>query len=186
MPGFVHMDGNWFFLLIPMAVALAASLVLTPVVRHWREGLSVLAYPDSQRRFHPGPIPLLGGVSVYFALVAGLIAASLWVGVRQGDLAGLCWVLIPATGLACLFGAVDDCCNLRSRTKLGLQFLAALLIASAGFSRRFHHRLRLPHRVGLVGRAADDLLAHGLYQCPEPDRRPGRPGVGRGPFHRRR
>ena len=128
------MDGNWFFLLIPMAVALAASLVLTPVVRRVARGLSVLAYPDSQRRFHPGPIPLLGGVSVYFALVAGLIAASLLGGVRQGDLAGLCWVLIPAAGLACLFGAVDDCCNLRSRTKLGLQFLAALLIASAGFS----------------------------------------------------
>ena len=43
-------------------------------------------------------------------------------------------MLIPAAALACLFGAVDDCCNLRSRAKLALQFLAALLITSAGFS----------------------------------------------------
>jgi len=134
MPGFIAMDGNWFYLLIPMAVALASSLVLTPVVRHLAWRLRVLAYPDLQRRFHPGPVPLLGGVAVYFALVAGLIAALLLDKFRQGDLIGLCWVLIPAAGMSCLFGVVDDCCNLRSRAKLVLQFLAALLFTLAGFS----------------------------------------------------
>ena len=77
------MDGNWFYLLIPMAVALAASLVLTPLVRRLAWRLRVLAYPDSQRRFHPGPVPLLGGVAVYLALVAGLIAALLLDRFRQ-------------------------------------------------------------------------------------------------------
>ena len=131
------MDGDWFYLLIPMAVALAASLVLTPVVRCLAWRLRVLAHPDLERRFHPGPVPLLGGVAVYFALVAGLIAALLLDRFRQPDLARLCWMLIPAAGLACLFGVVDDCCNLRSRAKLVLQFLAALLVASAGFSVNF-------------------------------------------------
>jgi len=128
------MDGNWFYLLIPMAVALATSLVLTPVVRRLARRLRVLAYPDLQRRFHPCPIPLLGGVAVYFALTAGLITALLLDRFRQGDLARLCWVLIPAAALACLFGAVDDFCSLRSRAKLALQFLAALLITLSGFS----------------------------------------------------
>ena len=94
----------------------------------------MLAHPDAERRFHPGPVPLLGGVAVYFALVAGLIAALLLDRFRHAELARLCWALIPAAALACLFGAVDDCCNLRSRAKLVLQFVAALLIASAGFS----------------------------------------------------
>ncbi len=134
MPGFSAMDGNWFYLLIPMAVALAASLVLTPLVRRLAWRLRVLAYPDKERRFHPGPVPLLGGVAVYVALVAGLITALLLDRFRQADLARLCWALIPAAGLACLFGTVDDCCNLRSRAKLALQFMAALLITSAGFS----------------------------------------------------
>ena len=71
------MVGNWFYLLIPMAVALAASLLLTPVVRRLAWRLRVLAHPDSERRFHPRPVPLLGGVAVYFALIAGLIAALL-------------------------------------------------------------------------------------------------------------
>ncbi len=131
------MDGNWFYLLIPMAAALAASLALTPLVRRLAWRLRVLAYPDAERRFHPGPVPLLGGVAVYFALVAGLIAALLLDRFRQPDLVRLCWTLIPAAALACLFGAIDDCCNLRSRAKLGLQFLAASLITAAGFSVNF-------------------------------------------------
>ena len=134
MPGLIAMDGNWLYLLIPMAAALAASLVLTPVVRRLARQLGVLAYPDSQRRFHPYPVPLLGGVAVYFALVAGLIAALLLDRFRQEDLTRLCWALIPATALACLFGVIDDCCNLRSRTKLLLQFLAAMPVVAAGFS----------------------------------------------------
>lgn len=136
-PGLIAMDGNWFYLLIPMAAALAASLALTPLVRRLAWRLRVLAYPDAERRFHPGPVPLLGGVAVYFALVAGLIAALLLDRFRQPDLVRLCWTLIPAAALACLFGAIDDCCNLRSRAKLGLQFLAASLITAAGFSVNF-------------------------------------------------
>ena len=128
------MDGNWLYLLIPMAAALAVSLLLTPLVRSLAWRLGVLAHPDSERRFHRGPVPLLGGVAVYFALVAGLIAALLLDRFRQPDLARLCWTLIPAAGLACLFGTVDDCWSLRWRAKLVLQFLAALLIVSAGLS----------------------------------------------------
>ncbi len=128
------MDGDWFCLLIPLAVALAASLLLTPVVRRLAWRLRVLAHPDSERRFHPGQVPLLGGVAIYFALVAGLIASLLLGRVWHSDLTRLCWMLIPTAVLACLFGVADDCCNLRSRAKLVLQFLAALLVTSAGFS----------------------------------------------------
>jgi UDP-GlcNAc:undecaprenyl-phosphate GlcNAc-1-phosphate transferase len=128
------MDGNWFYLLIPMAAALAASLALTPVMRRVAWRLGVLAHPDAQRRFHPGPVPLWGGVAVYLALLVGLAAALLSDRFRPADLARLCWALVPAATLACVFGAVDDCCNLRSRAKLLFQFLAALPITAAGFS----------------------------------------------------
>jgi UDP-GlcNAc:undecaprenyl-phosphate/decaprenyl-phosphate GlcNAc-1-phosphate transferase len=131
------MDGEWFYLLVPMTVALAASLALTPLVRRLGWWLRVVAYPDAERRFHPVPVPLLGGVSVYLALVAGLTAALLMGKFGQADLARLCWALIPSAALACVFGTIDDCCNLRSRTKLLLQFLAASSITAAGFSVEF-------------------------------------------------
>ena len=131
------MDGNWFYLLIPMAAALTASLALTPLVRGLARRLHVMAYPDAQRRFHPGPMPLLGGVAVYFAMLAGLAAALLLERFRQPDLARLCRVLVPVAAMACLFGAIDDWRTLRSRAKLALQFLAALSIVAAGFSVQF-------------------------------------------------
>ena len=131
------MDGNWFYLLIPMAVALAMSLVLTPLVRRLAWRLRVLAHPDAERRFHAGPVPLLGGVAVLCALAAGLITALLLDRFREADLLRLCGTLIPAAALACLFGTIDDFCNLRSRAKLLMQFVAAALVTCAGFSVEF-------------------------------------------------
>jgi UDP-GlcNAc:undecaprenyl-phosphate/decaprenyl-phosphate GlcNAc-1-phosphate transferase len=131
------MDSTWIYLLLPMVAALVTSLALTPLVRRLAWRLRVLAYPDLERRFHAGPVPLLGGVAVYFALVAGLVTALVMEKFRQEDLAGLCWTLIPCAALACLFGAVDDFCGLRSRAKLLLQFVAAALITSSGLSVNF-------------------------------------------------
>ncbi len=134
MPGLHAMDGDWIYLLIPMAVALATAVVATPMVRRaaWRSG--VLAHPDAERRFHPAPVPLLGGVAVYVALTAGLVAALALDRFRHADLVQLCWALIPTAALACVFGAIDDCRNLRWRAKIVLQFIAALTIAACGYS----------------------------------------------------
>jgi UDP-GlcNAc:undecaprenyl-phosphate/decaprenyl-phosphate GlcNAc-1-phosphate transferase len=137
MQGAIAMDGNWIYLLVPMASALAASLALTPAMRRLTWRLRVLAHPDLERRFHPGPVPLLGGLAVYGSLAVGLVTALLLDRFRQPDLVKLCLTLIPAAGLACLFGAIDDCCTLRSRAKLLLQLVAASLITAAGFSVHF-------------------------------------------------
>jgi UDP-GlcNAc:undecaprenyl-phosphate GlcNAc-1-phosphate transferase len=128
------MDGDWIYLLIPMAAALATAIATTPLVRRAARRLGVLAYPDSVRRFHPGPIPLLGGVAVYAAFAGGLLAALLLGRFGHQHLAQLCWTLIPTAALACLFGAIDDTWNLRWRAKLVLQFTAALIVAATGIS----------------------------------------------------
>jgi UDP-GlcNAc:undecaprenyl-phosphate GlcNAc-1-phosphate transferase len=128
------MDGDWYYLLIPMAVALAAAVATTPLVRRAARRLGVLAYPDTVRRFHPGPIPLLGGVAVYVAFAAGLLAALALGRFRHLELVQLCWTLIPTAALACLYGAIDDSWSLRWRAKLVLQFVAAMTVALAGFS----------------------------------------------------
>jgi len=134
MLGIGAMDGDWIYLVIPMAAALAAAVVTTPLVRHAARRLGVLAYPDAVRRFHPGPIPLLGGVAVYAALTTGLITALALGRFCHPELVKLCWALIPIAALSCLFGAIDDCRNLRWRAKLVLQFVAASALAATGFS----------------------------------------------------
>lgn len=128
------MDGDWIYLPIPMAAALAVSVAATPLVRQLARRFGVMAYPDAERRFHPAPIPLLGGVAVYAALTAGLIAALALGRFRHADLVQLSWALVPTAALACLFGGIDDCRNLRWRAKIILQLIAALSIVAAGYS----------------------------------------------------
>ncbi len=120
-------------MLTTTAVTAVAATALTALVRaaawRWR----VVDRPDGKRKFHHGRVPLWGGVAVYLALVLGLLAAmsqpSL-AGPAQGSLAA---ALIPAGGLACFFGALDDLWQFASRTKLALQFLAVLPVVAAGY-----------------------------------------------------
>jgi UDP-GlcNAc:undecaprenyl-phosphate/decaprenyl-phosphate GlcNAc-1-phosphate transferase len=118
-------------LLFPALAALAAAVVLTLAIRWVARRLGIVARPDEVRRFHPAPVPLLGGVAVYLALVVGSLAA-LVAFPDSAELKNLCVALIPAAGLACLFGAVDDRYNLGSRPKLALQLLAVTPIVAAG------------------------------------------------------
>jgi UDP-GlcNAc:undecaprenyl-phosphate GlcNAc-1-phosphate transferase len=126
------MDWHVPRVLLPMAATLVAAMALTPLVRRLARQWGILAHPDAVRRFHCKPVPLCGGVAVYLAMLVGLGVAWLFLDHRHADFEQLCTVLIPGAGLACLFGALDDCYNFRSRTKLVFQFLAALSIVGGG------------------------------------------------------
>ncbi len=120
-------------MLMTTAVTAVAAMVLTALVRaaawRWR----VVDRPDGKRKFHHGRVPLWGGVAVYLALVLGLLAAMSLPSLAGPALRSLAAALIPAGGLACFFGALDDLWHFASRTKLALQFLAVLPVVAAGF-----------------------------------------------------
>ncbi len=120
-------------MLMTTAVTAVAATALTALVRaaawRWR----VVDRPDGKRKFHHGRVPLWGGVAVYLALVLGLLAAMSLPSLAGPALGSLAAALIPAGGLACFFGALDDLWHFASRTKLALQFLAVLPVVAAGF-----------------------------------------------------
>lgn len=128
------MDWNTFSILIPAVATFVASLATTVAVRTLARRAGVFAYPDRVRRFHAWPVPLWGGVAVYLATMAGLSIALITLRPRNEALADLCMALVPAASLACLFGSLDDCYNLRSRSKLVLQLLSVVPIVAAGYS----------------------------------------------------
>jgi UDP-GlcNAc:undecaprenyl-phosphate/decaprenyl-phosphate GlcNAc-1-phosphate transferase len=45
----------------------------------------------------------------------------------------LAWALLPAAGMACLFGALDDCWDLNSRLKLLLQTVSIIPVVASGY-----------------------------------------------------
>jgi UDP-GlcNAc:undecaprenyl-phosphate GlcNAc-1-phosphate transferase len=122
-------------LVATFAVALVASLFLTPRVRRLAIEHGFVDRPDGRRKMQRSPVALGGGSAVLGALLIGVALLSvLWLvhdidGIENlKPLAGL----FGATVLICLVGLYDDFCEMRGRTKLFWQLIAAAIVTFAG------------------------------------------------------
>ena len=57
-------------------VGFTATLLATPVVRKIAVATGIIDMPDRQRKLHAYPVAYLGGLSVFFGVVASLVAAA--------------------------------------------------------------------------------------------------------------
>ena len=117
--------------LMVFAMALAVSVVTTPVVRscavRWRIGNK-----PNGRDIHRNAIPHLGGI----ALFLGIAAASALALVRDPAVSlteALIARSIPAVLLILVLGLVDDTRSLPARRKLAFQVLASASVVAVGF-----------------------------------------------------
>jgi len=132
------------------AVAILASLVLTPLVRRAAKTFGLLDHPDEHRKLHRGAMPLGGGVAV---LLATIIAMAIVFAVSPSWRTRLAQEFDFMIGLAlamttiCIVGLLDDRFGLRGRQKLVGQFIAASVLLMAGLQietlQVFHWRLEL-------------------------------------------
>jgi UDP-GlcNAc:undecaprenyl-phosphate/decaprenyl-phosphate GlcNAc-1-phosphate transferase len=112
------------------AVSACASLLLTPLARWlaWRRGS--LDRADGQRKLQPSPVPHLGGLAVFAALVTGVVVGFCGDGwAAQGSLP---LALLASAALICLVGWCDDEFGLRVRWKLFGQVVATLPLVLTG------------------------------------------------------
>lgn len=114
--------------------AMAASLLLTPFARLLAVRLGAVDRPDGKRKLHKQPVPLLGGVAVYLALLLGLVVANRLAPTSTEPLLRLSIVTALAAGFVCLLGCIDDRYDLSARFKLLLQIASVLPIVLAGCS----------------------------------------------------
>lgn len=114
--------------LFAMLLALAVSLLLTPVVRKLAVKINALDAPD-ERKVHQGLMPRLGGLAVY----TGFAAVALLMCSHNMALTGL----LVGGLLIVLLGIVDDIRGLPAKVKLAGQILAALAVIPFGIQVSF-------------------------------------------------
>src|SRR5581483_12478582 len=104
--------------LLTFAIAFVASLALAVPVRRLalRSGMVDLPGP---RKIHHEPIPLLGGISIYAAVILALLIGT------RGELPGPVIGALAAATLLVLIGTLDDRGLLHHQVKLFLGFPAA-------------------------------------------------------------
>ena len=137
-----------------IGVALLLSLLLTPAVRDLCKRYRLVDPPDTQRKFHPQPIPRLGGVAVFGAYMAalGFVLVAPYGGLDLNVPKALArgFALAPAVLVVFLTGVVDDLYGLKPWQKLLGQSIAAVMAYWAGFGINALGGTVLPEGLSLV------------------------------------
>jgi UDP-GlcNAc:undecaprenyl-phosphate GlcNAc-1-phosphate transferase len=101
-----------------MALAFLVTLLLTPACRVACQRFGWVDQPGA-RKLHQRPIPRAGGIAIFLGYAVAICARHEW-------------TILPAVCAAFGTGMLDDIVNLKPRTKIAGQVLAALLACGAG------------------------------------------------------
>lgn len=123
-------------LIVACAAAVVASLMVTPVVVRTAVAWDLFDVPSDARRVHTRPVPRLGGVAVFAAMVLGLLAAA-----ASGVIPRDFWLanrsffhgVLLGGGIMLLVGMWDDVRGLSPPAKILAQCAAAAVVFLFGF-----------------------------------------------------
>lgn len=115
-------------------IALTTSVMLTPLVIAWARKCK-LVDPPNVRKIHQCAIARVGGIAIFFSALLGILPV-LFIDNRVGDIlrdrATPIGALLVAGILVFLVGLFDDLKQIRVRTKLIVQMVAAIIVCVGG------------------------------------------------------
>lgn len=124
-----------YSLIFLVIVSLALSLVLTPLVRNLAWRLGIVDQPDQLRKIHSSPIPRLGGVAIFSAVICAyalLLIVRLSSGRIVWENMPVAMRLFPALAVVFGIGLIDDIISTRPWIKLAAETVAATLAWMGG------------------------------------------------------
>ena len=121
-------EHDWVLYIAAFASAFGIALVATPFAKKLSFRVNAVQHPR-ERDMHKQPMPCLGGVAIIFGFMATVALMALFMAEFRtlefvGFVAGA--LIIAACGIA------DDIFDLKARTKLVFQLVAALVVVLAG------------------------------------------------------
>ena len=117
-----------------LVVSFTLAFVGTSWVRRWASARGVVDRPDSQRKVHNAPIPLGGGLAIFFAVTATVWYLALTTGVVLGkDISLKALIGITLAGaIVMLGGYMDDRYHLPPKRQLLWSMAAILIVIISG------------------------------------------------------
>jgi UDP-GlcNAc:undecaprenyl-phosphate GlcNAc-1-phosphate transferase len=100
------------------------SFIVTPLMRRLAASIDFVDNPE-RRKLHVTPMPMLGGLAIYFGLVAATVMTDTQL---HTEMMGI----ISGATVVTLFGLWDDRYGMHPLVKLGGQALATLILITAG------------------------------------------------------
>jgi UDP-GlcNAc:undecaprenyl-phosphate/decaprenyl-phosphate GlcNAc-1-phosphate transferase len=121
-------------------LSLTAALAVTPLARRTAISLDIVDHPGG-RKAHHAPTPYLGGVAMYLAFIAILVAGWAMLGTSSGmaKATGQLLAILGGASLMAVLGLLDDWYDLPALVKLGGQILGAALLVAAQVTIHFNH-----------------------------------------------
>lgn len=112
------------FIALALAVAFLISFATTPAVIALAHKIKAIDIPKDERRIHKKPIPLIGGLAIFYGFVISVLCFAVIDYPTMGILIGS---LIMVT-----VGVIDDMRDLNAKVKLIFQIAAALIVVYFG------------------------------------------------------
>ncbi len=109
----------------PFIISVMLSYVLTPFAKKVAYKIGAIDIPKDGRRVHDKPIPRLGGLAIYLAI---LVAFILFSKMPRAEM----WGIVIASSVIFFTGVIDDVRPLSAKLKLLLQILAACVVMYFG------------------------------------------------------
>ncbi len=115
---------NGVFIILGLAVAFLISFSTTPAVIALANKIKAIDVPKDERRVHKKPIPLIGGLAIFYGFVISVLCFAV---IDRPTMGILCGSVIMVT-----VGVIDDMRNLNAKVKLIFQIIAALIAVYFG------------------------------------------------------
>ncbi len=112
------------FIILALAVGFLISFASTPTVIALANRVKALDIPKDSRRIHKKPIPLIGGLAIFYGFVISVLCFA----VIDREIMG---ILIGAVIIVTV-GVVDDMRELSAKIKLLFQIIAAAIVIYFG------------------------------------------------------
>ncbi len=112
------------FIILALAVGFLISFASTPTVMVLAHKIKAIDVPKDERRVHKKPIPLIGGLAIFYGFIVGVLCFA----TMERELIGI----LVGSVIIVTVGVIDDIHNLNAKIKLVFQIIAASVVVYFG------------------------------------------------------